>query len=538
MGQNLASRLNGIIEDKVTDDTSRADIISSIADAADISSGTVNQILNNEIDCPPLDRLSGFASALNVSQSSLVSAAESDGCEYSEERAKGLLDKFWQGVKEIFLPQSEDTIETERAISGERLHSALWSKIFELDEQIPGSDHYLVDMYFDEGGIYALYTDRGKLYRYQVIVQGDDLALGPRTQVMEFHQPVATRTVLRQQSDGRTRWFSVSGTAVLNRSGAIDSRDLFDSFIRYANETGKYPIRMFFHQGAISRDWEVDAPAMAFKVGQADFLARDGYCYVTSGLYDDNPLAQAEIQARQNNPDFWGDSIGFWPTSPDELVEISDGIKIPIYREGFNVEISTLPETEASHLFTRTEVQRMTLQENREWEAFLLLWEGDEEKARQWVTDNPAARNRAIEEAGMIARNGKDNDKGTGGDDDSTNEFIIDDSVVEAISRLVVEGEDFEAISNNLAQTETALTQRENEIKALIDTVEKLTTRLEILEKRGTATDQQIADDTPAKFAQQGQRIVYRPRAANAAANEDGIPYNEKAEANLPKGAY
>lgn len=533
MGQNLASRLNSIIEDKITDDNSRVAIIGEMASSANISSGTVNQILNDEIDCPPLDRLSGFASALDVSQSSLVSAAENDGCEYSEEQARGLFDKFWQGIKDIF---KNNAPEAERAISGERLHSALWSKIFELDEQIAGSDHYLVDMYFDESGIYALYADTGRLFRYQVVVQGDDIALGPRTQVMELHQPVATRTVIRQQTDGRIRWFSVSGTAVLNRSGAIDSRDLFDSCVQYAKETGKYPIRMFYHQGKISRDWQIDETAMAFKTGQADFLARDGYCYISSGLYDDSPLAKAEIQARQNNPDFWGDSIGFWPTSPDELIEISDGINIPIYREGFNVEISTLPETEASHFFTRTEVQRMTLQENREWDAFVALWEGDEEKARQWVKSHPEARNRAIEqaidEAGMIARN--DND---GNDDsDTSNELIIDDSVVEAISRLVIEGKDIATISKSVADIETTLVQRFEEIDRLTGSIEKLITRLETLEKRDAAASQQIADDTPAKFKEQGARIVYRPRMANAAVNEDGTPYNEKAKANMPKG--
>lgn len=84
-GTNLAALLNNAIDDQVTEDKSRADVIQEMANAAGIEPGTVNQILNAEINCPPVSRLEGFASVLNVSLAQQISAAESDGCDYSTE---------------------------------------------------------------------------------------------------------------------------------------------------------------------------------------------------------------------------------------------------------------------------------------------------------------------------------------------------------------------------------------------------------------------------------------------------------------------
>lgn len=83
-GVQLADILNREIDNMTDENTSRSDVISQMARAAGISSSTVNQILTASINCPPLSRLSGFSDVLGVSQQSLRSAAESDGCEYIE----------------------------------------------------------------------------------------------------------------------------------------------------------------------------------------------------------------------------------------------------------------------------------------------------------------------------------------------------------------------------------------------------------------------------------------------------------------------
>lgn len=88
-GARLASLLNNAIDaiDSSEEDTrSRADVISAMGSAAGISAGTVNQILDGDINCPPLNRLEGFASVDGLpALSSQRSAAESDGCEYDDE---------------------------------------------------------------------------------------------------------------------------------------------------------------------------------------------------------------------------------------------------------------------------------------------------------------------------------------------------------------------------------------------------------------------------------------------------------------------
>lgn len=81
-GEQLAGTLNGLIDNAESEDYPRPDIVSDMGQAAGIDSGTVNQILNAEINCPPIDRLEGFASVLNTSLDRLVDAAEADGCTY------------------------------------------------------------------------------------------------------------------------------------------------------------------------------------------------------------------------------------------------------------------------------------------------------------------------------------------------------------------------------------------------------------------------------------------------------------------------
>ena len=92
-GNNLSAALNNAIESMEDDETPRSSIIESMASAAGIDTGTVNQILNGDINCPPLERLSGFSESLNVSQDSLISAAGRDGCNYENEtdRSKSIM---------------------------------------------------------------------------------------------------------------------------------------------------------------------------------------------------------------------------------------------------------------------------------------------------------------------------------------------------------------------------------------------------------------------------------------------------------------
>lgn len=93
-GDSLAAVLDEAIDQRVEDeeDTTRGDVQQEMADAAGIAQSTVQSILQGDdgIECPPLQRLSGFADVLPVTRDELVSAAEQDGCEYEESSYYGV----------------------------------------------------------------------------------------------------------------------------------------------------------------------------------------------------------------------------------------------------------------------------------------------------------------------------------------------------------------------------------------------------------------------------------------------------------------
>lgn len=84
-GEQIGNMLNGVIDDKVSDDMSKGDIIDDVASSAGISASTLGQILNGSIECPPIERLQGIADALGIPISRVVTAAESDGCSYDDD---------------------------------------------------------------------------------------------------------------------------------------------------------------------------------------------------------------------------------------------------------------------------------------------------------------------------------------------------------------------------------------------------------------------------------------------------------------------
>lgn len=65
----------------------------AIAAAGGIDESTFGGILQGDsgINCPPLNRLRGFASALGIPSQRLIDAAEADGCEYASESERARL---------------------------------------------------------------------------------------------------------------------------------------------------------------------------------------------------------------------------------------------------------------------------------------------------------------------------------------------------------------------------------------------------------------------------------------------------------------
>jgi len=306
-----------------------------------------------------------------------------------EERASGLLRAFWDAITAPFKSQEEKEPPEERAIAMQLVFDQIMGALEE-----SGRWAWIHDVYReDDGSLFAVMSEAGKLYRVPVNIAGSTATLGEWLEVTEAFPPAQARTstTISRQADGRYRWVSVSATSVLNRVGEIDSTKLFDSFVMHATETGEYPYRTFYHQGE------------AMRTGQCDFLAREGVCLITSGLYDDNELAQTEIEVLQREANKWGESIGYLPTVPPQMVGVAGDVTVPVYSAGILREISFLPQDRAASWFTAVGVMEVKRMRKEVFDALVQLCEGDEEKARKFA-ESTDGLNREVAEGGLIAR--------------------------------------------------------------------------------------------------------------------------------------
>ena len=314
---------------------------------------------DNIKDLPEDDRAQ-WVEVWNSAYSSFIDdGGEPDACESSafaqangvvlKEEERGVMDAIQQlyaKIRDAFAPFLQ-----QRTMALGRVYQQVDAALY---DQAGDEWPWLLDLYLDDGAMYALTAAGGLLYRYPVTVSGETVTLGERQQVTEVHQPVGRGGIrVHRQADGLYRFTLIAATAVLNRVGEIDSRELFANFVRRAEETGDYPVYQFYHQGD------------RLRIGQVDFLAVDDAVYLASGLYDDeaeNRLAGAARRRAQDESDYWGNSIGYNPIGDADMIEVARGVRVPVFRDGVNVEISMLPEQEAAAWFTAL---RATSQEVR-----------------------------------------------------------------------------------------------------------------------------------------------------------------------------
>jgi len=406
--------------------------------------------------------------------------------------------------------------EADRAMGLGRLFrqvdDALWAM-----EGMP----WLHDLYRDDdGSIFAIASSQGKLFSYAVEVDGDEVSLGDGVRVEETFTPVRTRTATRiiRQADGRVRWLSMSCTSVLNRVGEIDSRSLFDSFVAHAEETGEYPYRTFYHQGE------------AFRTGLADFLAREGNVYITSGLYDeDSVLAPYEAKALEENPEFWGESIGYRATESPTEIEVAPGVAIPVFNRGINREISLLPEGDAAAWFTHITTQREVSRMREKVFNALVELVGDEDKAKEFA-ELVDGTNRSIEEENLITREGDEAET-----EDRSGESDVQEQEQE--QEIEMDEETMEAISNRFnGLIESALEPLVERVAALEESVKAVAGSVEAMSSETSAafesTNERLGalerDDDEKRDEWQRDlprrpvtKVSYRPRQVKSGQDRD-----------------
>lgn len=235
---------------------------------------------------------------------------------------------------------------TERSVAFEKIYQEVFDLVM-LADLAEGTTTRLYDIYFDEEEkrFFALGIRDGIVFKIEVI-PGETIMLGDAVELTAQDLiPRATKNrfrVYRSHHDkNKLRWLSIASVAVLNRIGEIDSRELFDSFVDYANRTGHYPVLNVYHMGEGS------------VIGQADLLARHGFVYIASGYFNNDKYGRAFFDALQGRND-WGNSIEFF--SPRAYIENFEfngvNIQVPVYKRGVNTGITILKEEDAASVFT------------------------------------------------------------------------------------------------------------------------------------------------------------------------------------------
>jgi hypothetical protein len=106
MGQALADLLQSAIQERInnddTEEETRDDIVGLITEGSGVQEGTIENILNADIKCPPEPRWSPLADDLPVTVEEVEDALEEDGCieqasksaDSGEPAYSDLLDKY------------------------------------------------------------------------------------------------------------------------------------------------------------------------------------------------------------------------------------------------------------------------------------------------------------------------------------------------------------------------------------------------------------------------------------------------------------
>ena len=404
---------------------------------------------------------------------------------------------------------------------------------------------YFMTFYLEQGALYGLFNDAGQLSRAAIDVDSDGqtLTIGDMQPVVHEFTPIARSSFYTvRQADGRTRFFMVAGTAIINRVGEIDSTKLYDDMIRRAEETGFYPKLDFYHLG------EIDP---LFEFGQFDYLAREGVIYVGSGLFDEgHPLTSATERALKRNGEKWGASIEYYrPQNRGiEYVDLGNGLEIAAYTEGLNTRISLLPEVAAAAWFTSMFMEKRNMDE-RKLKALRELFEGDEAGFNAFVAKLTNV-NKEVRDQGLVFRSA---DQPAGEqpqtEQPATEAPAHEDTVIELddaaiaeivkVARTQFESEVLTTVTANLNAITGNLAKLTEGQTALLAAFNGMQERIATLEQDDEAKQRTWLNDLPAR-AQGQTRVTYRPRVERA---ETGKPLTSADQAatvlnGLPKVGF
>jgi hypothetical protein len=267
----------------------------------------------------------------------------------------------------------------ERTIALGQIWSQVSSHINALDPDDWNLWHWLQDLYYDQGQLFAITISAGRLYQWPVTVDGDNVTVGEPVAVQvqfteasesesshRLRQALRGGSVVRQASDGRWIGCSILCTATVNKMGILDSRKLFDSFVARFRGDGSEYINLLHLGGEQSR------------VGVLRHIWREDKLLV--GLYEftpGDPVAEACARTLAADEEgFWGGSIEFQHFGEPLLVEVAEGIKLPTTHDGQLLGYSIARNQDCAAWYTGNLVMERTMTEKDRAIALEML--GDE----------------------------------------------------------------------------------------------------------------------------------------------------------------
>lgn len=534
-------------------------------------SGSSDSSLPDNVKKMPAKKKKQWVAIFNDTYNSCIDdGGKTDSCETKAFKAangtvkqeksmpsKNALQRAWDNIiQTLYSKTSEQTEEIERAIGFSRLREQLWEAL-DNSEQSAAGWAYPIDIFVGDDGssLFSIVTQNGKLYQVPMTLDSDNVSLGSWTQVTEVFEPVSQARssfkITRDKKTGQHRWLFIAATSVINRVGEIDSTELFDSFVDDAAETGDFPRVDFYHLGESDPDtWEF---------GTADYLARDGFCYIATGLFDeDHPLARAAIKAYEDQPGVWGCSIEFYAKREAEIIVLDPKVQVPVYKKGKNTRISIVKEVDAAGLFTRVaNVTEEKVRMKRDIMEVLGEFFGDDQAALENFAENVDTINRTVKSEGLIhrAKSAKkdpnppppaddDDDEEDTDDTEDTEEgddlpVELDDEAIAQVAKVVTQSPEFVAMQQSLTKINAALDiivqTREADAKAVAE-IKKgqatLAKRLAGVEKEDTEKKQEWAEDLPARRT---RKASYRPREEHDTESENEEDLANRAKQTLSK---
>lgn len=355
-----------------------------------------------------------------------------------------------EGVYEV---AGKERPEERASTSIGSVYDALWNAFY----QLSGS-YWLQDIYMnDDQEFFAIANSEGILYQFPLtILEDGSVRLGEGEQVvMDFLPAPEVSLTITRQTDGRLRWVGLVCTSVLNRINAIDSRALFDSFLTNIEETGEYPEVDFMHQNGIL-------------LGDSDYVARDGYSLLATGLVREDDVGEAIAQTLEEDDEgYWGTSIQFTPTQEPTLLRIADGVSVPVYDEGVLRRITICPEEDAASWFTNISRSKEGEMEKTIKEKLKKLLGGDDDLVAKVEAEVDNVNSRVAD--GAIARTTEGPEGGDTGDTGEPQETptTLEDAVRDMSENVATLAESFNDLITVNNATQALVAEMEQRIAAL-----------------------------------------------------------------------